>query len=418
LSLALSVVSLADAAPRSPTNDEVALLVLANESRAYPAANRNGTEPIVTPLVWHQSLANAALSHSEDMAANQNRARPCFQHDSCNGGSFQNRMRNYYPGWMFIAENIAYGGADPRWTHDGWMDSNPHRSNILHGSMNEFGAGNAAAQTNFGVWTLATENLGQRGMFSQTAYPAIVAATVIPTNYGTPDYQKDLILNYYHYNGVAPRALAARVGNTCISNFAKTNAAASNWATYKVTRTFSGNSCIPVVFEAIRSDGKYYRYPATGSIQFGVGSATWTCPRVSNSIPSADCGLGSGEETPGEEPENEGQIITPTANVLLPGELNQKVEIKFEAKENGSAKAGVRFAVKITSASGTVIKRSLQSNKKGIAYFKRNFKRKTEAGVYSVLVTATYQKRVNKKTTQIPFGDGAATQFSIAALNQ
>src|SRR5581483_11706534 len=57
--LAAVAASPAWASAGPPTNDEYALLVLTNESRAEPSAD-GGTEPVVPPLIWNDALAAAA----------------------------------------------------------------------------------------------------------------------------------------------------------------------------------------------------------------------------------------------------------------------------------------------------------------------------------------------------------------------
>ena len=148
--------------------EDLALLVLANEARA--AQN-------VPPLAWNADLGDAALAHSEDLAAHGGN---CDLHNSCNGELWYKRVQRYYPAWVALGENVATSISDPVQLHEGWMSSAGHRANILNSSFTEFGAGIALGQTNFGKLAFATEDFGSRGLMSASAYPALPARLDLP----------------------------------------------------------------------------------------------------------------------------------------------------------------------------------------------------------------------------------------------
>jgi uncharacterized protein YkwD len=95
------------------------------------------------PLRLNGRLSRAARRHARDMAR-----RKYFSHDSLSGASFVDRIRRagYLRGvkrWT-VGENLAWGSgerATPRSILASWMESPPHRANILDGSFRELGVG-------------------------------------------------------------------------------------------------------------------------------------------------------------------------------------------------------------------------------------------------------------------------------------
>lgn len=275
-------------AAEQPTNDEVALLVLTNQARAEPSAY-GVSNPPTPPLVWNDDLWKAARAHSDDMAENG-----CFGHDSCNGQSWVSRVGRYYTGWRDLGENVIGLATDPRDMQAGWMGSAEHRANILDGSFADFGAGISAGMDGFGPTTYATEDFGSRGLRALNSIPTIPAGTVLPRIAGSESRQ--LLVNYYHYQGGAPQDVHAMLGSSCV-HFALV-AGKADQGTYAASRSVAGNGCVPLVFEAVRSDGTVYRYPTSGAILVGVGSAGAACDERTTSLPTADCGTAGPTPTP------------------------------------------------------------------------------------------------------------------------
>jgi uncharacterized protein YkwD len=95
------------------------------------------------PLSANSKLASAAERHSRDMVR-----RHFFAHDTPGGGGFDKRIvRVGYlrgaRGWS-IGENIAWGtgtSATPAQIVNQWMNSPPHRANILSRKFAEIGLG-------------------------------------------------------------------------------------------------------------------------------------------------------------------------------------------------------------------------------------------------------------------------------------
>ena len=93
------------------------------------------------PLAPNQRLARAADRHTDDMVK-----RGYFAHDSRNGDSFSDRIRDTgylskVSTWV-VGENIAWGSGELA-TADAivraWMNSPGHRANILNGRFLEIG---------------------------------------------------------------------------------------------------------------------------------------------------------------------------------------------------------------------------------------------------------------------------------------
>ena len=105
--------------------------------------NAERTRHRLRPLRLNGRLSVAARRHSRAMARQR-----FFSHTSPGGASFVDRIRDsgYLAGarsWA-VGENIAYGSgsrSSPRSIGTAWMNSPPHRANILSTSFREIGIG-------------------------------------------------------------------------------------------------------------------------------------------------------------------------------------------------------------------------------------------------------------------------------------
>lgn len=104
------------------------------------------------PLAMQSQLRSAAREHSADMACNN-----FVSHTGSNGTSSYDRITSYgyYPTWW--GENIYKGWrTTPEEVVAWWMNSTPHRNNILHSYYTHIGIGyirvgdSAAYTLNFG----------------------------------------------------------------------------------------------------------------------------------------------------------------------------------------------------------------------------------------------------------------------------
>jgi uncharacterized protein YkwD len=92
------------------------------------------------PLRFSRGLTAAATYHTNQMGL-----RGFFEHESANGAPFWKRIERFYPalagrGWS-VGENILWGSPDisPASAVREWMQSPPHRENILSRGWREVG---------------------------------------------------------------------------------------------------------------------------------------------------------------------------------------------------------------------------------------------------------------------------------------
>ena len=94
----------------------------------------------LVPLRVSGQLTDAARQHSLSMAA-----RGYFSHDSADGTSFWKRVQHYYAARSFrywaVGENLLWSSPDVDASHalQMWIDSPPHRENLLTAKWREVG---------------------------------------------------------------------------------------------------------------------------------------------------------------------------------------------------------------------------------------------------------------------------------------
>lgn len=123
--------------PPLPDTDQAgqAILALVNEARARPRTCGTTAFGPAGPLQWNARLAQAALAHSSELAANH-----YFSHQERDGSQPGDRAtRSGYP-WARIGENIAAGQRSPAEAVQGWLDSPGHCANIMNPAFTEMGA--------------------------------------------------------------------------------------------------------------------------------------------------------------------------------------------------------------------------------------------------------------------------------------
>ena len=105
------------------------------------------------PLVVSDELENAAVTHSRDLIQ-----AGVFQHDSPDGTSFVQRLKHFYSpsgysSWT-AGENLLYNTADidAETAIRAWLDSPPHRENMLNPDWREVGIGSVHASTAGGTF--------------------------------------------------------------------------------------------------------------------------------------------------------------------------------------------------------------------------------------------------------------------------
>lgn len=119
------------------------------------------------PLRSNQRLRAASLFHSRDMGR-----QGYFEHDSISGTAFWRRIERFYASRGFrswtVGENLLWGtdSYDAAFAVREWMNSPPHRANILSRDWREVGIGavyfaNAGGEYR-GRVTIVTADFGAR----------------------------------------------------------------------------------------------------------------------------------------------------------------------------------------------------------------------------------------------------------------
>jgi uncharacterized protein YkwD len=96
------------------------------------------------PLVLRGTLTKAARAHARDMVD-----RDYFEHNTLNGLSWDARVRRLIGGQHTLGENIGWGTFDrgtPAAIVGAWMNSAPHRRNILDPTFRLVGVGMATGE--------------------------------------------------------------------------------------------------------------------------------------------------------------------------------------------------------------------------------------------------------------------------------
>jgi uncharacterized protein YkwD len=125
-----------------PPTLEATVLELVNRERAAVGCEA---------LELDETLMQAALSHSEDMAANRSLA-----HEGSDGRTAAQRLLDAGYQFQLMAENVAAGYPTAESVVRGWMESADHRANLLNCALRETGIAVAEApgDTTYGTyWT-------------------------------------------------------------------------------------------------------------------------------------------------------------------------------------------------------------------------------------------------------------------------
>ena len=90
------------------------------------------------PLRINLKLTQAGLRQSQDMAIHN-----FFSHTGSNGSGFSDRISAAGYNWSAAAENIAAGQSTPTAVFQSWLNSPPHKQNMLNAQYTEVGFGYA-----------------------------------------------------------------------------------------------------------------------------------------------------------------------------------------------------------------------------------------------------------------------------------
>jgi hypothetical protein len=103
------------------------------EQILYDAVNRERASLGLQQLQWDTALANAARLHTTLLAANDT-----LSHRFNGEADLQTRLRMAGATFSLVAENVAQA-PDVQALHIAWMNSPPHRANILDPQVNSVG---------------------------------------------------------------------------------------------------------------------------------------------------------------------------------------------------------------------------------------------------------------------------------------
>jgi uncharacterized protein YkwD len=138
------------------------------ESNLLREINRTRAQRGLRPLRWSKRLTAAANKHSAAMAA-----KGFFSHESANGGAFWRRIAGFYSyrgyrQWS-VGENLLWSSPDvnPGSALRMWMNSPPHRENLLSRTWREIGLSAVHSAHAPGVYggnavTIVTADFGVR----------------------------------------------------------------------------------------------------------------------------------------------------------------------------------------------------------------------------------------------------------------
>jgi uncharacterized protein YkwD len=105
------------------------------ERQIFDWTNQERANINVPPLKWNNRLAIAARLHSDEMAKAKN-----LTHQVKGEPVFTERLAEQGARFNAAAENVGYGG-DADILHQGWMNSPPHRANLLNPVYTDMGVG-------------------------------------------------------------------------------------------------------------------------------------------------------------------------------------------------------------------------------------------------------------------------------------
>ncbi len=110
------------------------------------AHNKERAKENLPPLKLAPLLEEAARGHAKDMAD-----RDKMSHDGTDGSTPQQRIVRAGYHYLTAGENVANGYGDVKKVMQGWMDSPPHKTNVL-GDFDEIGVARVYAEDGKPYW--------------------------------------------------------------------------------------------------------------------------------------------------------------------------------------------------------------------------------------------------------------------------
>lgn len=126
-----------------------------NQDKVHPVIadllerhNRERAKEKLPPLTLDPKLTAAAERHARDMAEHDT-----MSHEGSDGSSPQKRMEDAGYKGRATGENVAFGARTPAEVVRGWMDSPPHKKNIL-GDYKDVGIAVARSEDGTPYWAV------------------------------------------------------------------------------------------------------------------------------------------------------------------------------------------------------------------------------------------------------------------------
>lgn len=215
----------------------------------------------VEPLYYEPLLNQSARSHAVDMSQNG-----CFQHDSCDGTPWSERIWGFYPQARMIGENIAAGYSTAKAAVDAWLCDEVggqcagdgtaaagHRTNMMNPGLRSAGIGYSPDAQ--GGWrSLWVQDLASN---EPTIKPPLVA--------GCHDFllagKMTFLANYRDPSGNAPISVQVVLDGVAYEMGLDIGVAAAGTYRLDVARAAT---CREYYFTAHIAGGESWRYPGPG----------------------------------------------------------------------------------------------------------------------------------------------------------
>ncbi len=215
----------------------------------------------VEPVYYEPRLNRSARFHAEDMASNG-----CFQHDSCDGTPWSDRIWSYYPQARAIGENIAAGYATAKGFVEGLLcdasggqcaqdktSQAGHRTNIMSTGFASLGTGGASDTKGTGRYYWVQDFASNE----PESKPPLVA--------GCHDFlaagKTSFLLNYRDTGNQPPLSVQVVVDGIPYSMTLDLGTPAAG--TYRLDMAKAA-SCRQYYFQAVTASGQAWRYPGPG----------------------------------------------------------------------------------------------------------------------------------------------------------
>lgn len=124
--------------PEPPTlsTEEWKQIAKASEQQVFELVNITRRWHQLPVFEWHEEVADVARGHSTDMLTNQ-----YFDHHSTQYGDLGERLEHGQVKYRVAGENIAWNYVDAPDAHEGWLNSEGHRKNVLKEEFTHLGVG-------------------------------------------------------------------------------------------------------------------------------------------------------------------------------------------------------------------------------------------------------------------------------------